>query len=139
MKDTHFFAINADIWWQEDESISLLQRLETSWDDASMDALLAIIPKEQAIEFSGAGDYHLKEESRLTFREEGRAAPYIFSGVRILHPRLFEGVSPGSFPQLLLFHKAEAKHRLHGVIHNNRWCDMGSFAAYHALEDHLRS
>lgn len=133
-----FFVVNADIWWQETENASLLQRLEQKWDETTMDALLALIPKDQAIGFTGIGDYHMASDHRLKFREKNQTAPYIFSGVRILHPRLFDGAAPGPFPQTDLFHKAETKQQLHGLIHNNSWCDMGSLDTYKALEEYLQ-
>lgn len=132
-----FFAINADIWWQESRPESLLQRLEAAWDDTKMDALLALISKDQAIEFMGEGDYHLKADSMLQYRDPNSSAPYIFSGVRILHPRLFDGLEPGFLPQPVLFHQAEANQRLYGLVHPEKWCDIGTLNAYQALQNHL--
>lgn len=132
-----FFAINADVWWEEQSPNTLLQRLESTWDEATMDILMALIPKSQAIEFPGPGDYHFKSESLLQHRTADSQAPYIFSGVRILHPRLFDGVAPGIIPQPVLFHQAEAQQRLHGLSHDNKWCDIGTLAAYRALNEHL--
>lgn len=132
-----FFAINADVWWQESTPDTLLQRLESSWDDATMDILMALISKSHAIEFPGPGDYHFTTDSRLRYRAADNQAPYIFSGVRILHPRLFDGVTPGFIPQPVLFHQAEARQRLHGLSHENAWCDIGTLEAYRALEAHL--
>lgn len=135
--DKAFFAVNADIWWQESRDQSLLQSLESVWNDATMDALLALISKDQAIEFTGEGDYHLKSDSTLQYRTPNNAAPYIFSGVRILHPRLFHNIEPGFLPQPVLFHKAEAQQRLYGLVHPEKWCDIGTPAAYQALQDYL--
>lgn len=132
-----FFAINADVWWQESVPDTLLQRLESSWDDDTMDILMALIPTSQAIEFPGAGDYHFTTGSHLKYRTADSQAPYIFSGVRILHPRLFDGVTPGFIPQPVLFHQAESRQRLHGISHENAWCDIGTLKAYRALEAHL--
>ncbi len=137
--DQPFFAINADIWWQESEVLSLLQSLESRWNDTTMDALLALNPKDYAIGFNGDGDYHLKDDLRLQYRDPNTAAPYIFSGVRILHPRLFEGIEPGFLPQTVLFHQAEAKQRLYGLVHSEKWCDIGTLNAYQALQDYLSS
>jgi len=132
-----FFVINADTWWQEAET-SLLQRLESCWKGENMDALLAIAPKSQGIEFPGAGDYYMEENGHLRFRASQSQAPYVFIGARILHPRLFAGITPGFFTQPTLFHQAEAKQRLHGVIHAHKWCDIGSLNAYQALKEYLK-
>lgn len=134
-----FFAINADIWWQESEAESLLQSLESAWNETTMDALLALIPKDHAIEFTGDGDYYLKDDLRLQYRASNTVAPYIFSGVRILHPRLFKGIEPGFLPQPVLFHQAEARQRLYGLVHSQKWCDIGTLNAYQALQNHLLS
>lgn len=132
-----FFAINADTWWQESEDVSLLQRLESCWDDAKMDALLAISSKNQGIEFQGVGDYYIEENKVLRFRAAHSQAPYVFIGVRILHPRLFDGMVPDYFTQPILFHRSEKQQRLHGVLHDHKWCDIGSFHAYRALQEYL--
>jgi len=132
-----FFAVNADIWWQESPPLSLFQRLEAAWNEAAMDILMALIPKQQAIEFPGPGDYYLNADLTLRFRATNSQAPFIFSGVRLLHPRLFEGITPGFLQQPILFHQAEAKQRLYGLVHDNKWCDIGTLEAYQALETYL--
>lgn len=131
-----FFVVNADTWWQETE-IPLLQRLESYWNEEIMDALLAIAPKSQGIEFSGAGDYYQDETGHLLFRALQPQAPYVFIGARILHSRLFDGVAPGFLTQPTLFHQAEAKQKLYGVVHKGKWCDVGSLNTYQALQDYL--
>lgn len=129
-----FFVINADVWWQESHNTPLLQQLEKQWREDDMDILMALIPKSRAISFLGVGDYHIKEDSRLQFRQSHQEAPYIFSGIRIVHPRLFAGLAPGFSSQLSLFHQAEANGRLYGMIHDYPWCDIGTPAAYQALQ-----
>lgn len=139
LEDKPFFVLNADIWWQESTPDPLLKRLERAWDNTTMDALLAMIPTSQALGFSGPGDYYFRKESLLQHRGTKKEAPYIFSGVRLFHPRLFNNMKPMFLPQLILFHQAEARQRLHGLIHPEKWCDIGTLTAYRLLQEYLSS
>ena len=85
-----FYVVNADIAW-EDGSHPALSRLAEFWRDEAMDALLLLHPVAQATGYDGVGDYRRNEEGLLTRRRDDAAAPYVFSGVQLLHPRLFVG------------------------------------------------
>lgn len=124
-KDEPFFVLNADIWWQ-DAGHSSLQQLSALWDASQMDVLLLLVPREKALGYKGAGDYFLDEEGRAHFRTDELQAPYIFSGIRILHPRLLahQDVHPCSI--VPFFHEAEKQKRLYGMVYKGQWGDIGT-------------
>jgi len=133
-KGKPFFALNADIWWQ-DAHQSCLYQLNEHWDSTKMDALLLLVPKEKAIGFEGAGDYFLSNDGRITHRGDKLSAPYIFSGIRILHPRLLADQKVHPFSIVPFFHKAESKGRLYGVAFDGKWGDIGTLESLQAVRE----
>ena len=131
-----FFGLNADIWWENGEKPAL-ELLESSWNEARMDALLLLIPLENAWAYPGTGDFFMDDEGKLTFRGEAPSAPFIYGGVQILHPRLFEGrpVEPLALPTL--YREAAAAGRLYGVIHTGVWADLGTHYALITVKSRL--
>ncbi len=45
----------------------------------------------------------------------------MFAGVRLCHPRIFEGIPDGKFSFLHLMDKAEQAGRLYGLEHDGDW------------------
>ena len=133
-----FFVLNADIWWR-DAKDSCLTQLNQFWDSSQMDALLLLVPMEKAIGYTGVGDYFLTSEGKAHYRKDQSTAPYIFSGIRILHPRLFAGqeIRP-SFSIMPFFHKAEEQGRLFGLAYDGDWGDIGTLESLKAIHDDPR-
>jgi len=129
-----FFVVNADIWWVDGHQ-SCLQQLNKMWDSAKMDALLLLVPLESAIGFEGAGDYFLTLQGRAQHRGNTAAAPYIFSGIRILHPRLLADQKIHPFSIVSLFHKAESEGRLYGMAFDGDWGDIGTLDSLKAIQE----
>jgi MurNAc alpha-1-phosphate uridylyltransferase len=120
-----FFVVNSDVIWRDAQGNSLAA-LAQRYDDAEMDALLLLQPTVGAVGYSGAGDFHLCPEGRLQRREERAVAPFVFTGVQILHPRLFEDCPSGPFSLNLLYDRAIAAGRLYGLRHQGDWMDVGT-------------
>lgn len=123
-----FFIVNADIVWH-DGPVPALDRLAAAWDDDAMDVLLLLHPVADAVGYAGAGDYARDADGRLTRRRDAPAAPYVFAGVQMVHPRLFDGAPDGKFSMTVLFDRAEAAGRLYGLVHDGGWYHVGTPAA----------
>ncbi|MGD8808287.1 MAG: nucleotidyltransferase family protein [Gammaproteobacteria bacterium] len=120
-----FYVVNSDAVWL-DGSVPALARLASAWDDASMDALLMLQPVGAATGYDGDGDYHRAADGTLRRRGADEAAPFLFAGVQILHPRLFDGAPAGAFSLNVLYDKAEAAGRLFGLEHDAEWFHVGT-------------
>ena len=120
-----FFVCNADIIWT-DGGEPALSRLARTFDPARMDGLLLLSPVETAFGYEGQGDFHLGSEGRLTRRQQGETTPLLFTGVQILHPRLFDGHPGGAFSLNVLYDKAIAAGRLFGLVHDGGWYHIGT-------------
>jgi MurNAc alpha-1-phosphate uridylyltransferase len=59
-------------------------------------------------------------------RQESAIAPFLFAGVQILHPRLFENTPDEPFSLNLLYDRAEEAGRLRGIVHDGEWYHVGT-------------
>lgn len=132
-----FFVLNADIWWR-DRGHSNLTQLNHFWDSTRMDVLLLLVPIEKAIGYSGVGDYFLAPDGKAQYRGNHPTAPYIFSGIRILHPRLLAGQEVRSFSIVSLFHQAEEQGRLFGLVYDGDWGDIGTLESLQVIREDPR-
>lgn len=111
------FTLNTDAIWT---GPNVIETLRAAWDPARMDALLALIPPENAVGHRGAGDFALGSEGRLL-----RGPGYVYSGAQIMNPAGIETISARSFSLNLLWDKMISEGRLFGVVHPGGWCDVG--------------
>lgn len=123
--DSPFVVINSDALWVDGAS-SFLKTLAATFDDEKMDCLLGLVATEKTIGFEGAGDFFMDEKSALKWRGAEAKAPWVFSGIQILSPRLFEGEMLGKWSLKRLYDKAEAEERLYGVPMDGEWMHVGT-------------
>jgi len=120
-----FIVANADVVLLDGPSPAV-GRLIERWDQARMDALLLMQETAFAIGYDGKGDFFLGGTGALRRRKSQEVAPYVFTGVQILHRRLFAGAPAGAFSLNRLYDRAEAAGRLHGLCHDGRWLHIGT-------------
>ncbi len=120
-----FLVINSDALWLDGPKPAL-RRLADAWNEDTMDALLLLQRTASIRSETGPGDYFLDSEGYASRRYENAIAPYLFAGVQILHPRLFEGSPDGAFSLNLLYDRAEEAGRLHGLVHDGEWYHVGT-------------
>lgn len=118
-----FYVINGDVLWSNKNG-NTLKMLQDAWED-HMDALLLVVPLKSTRGYEGVGDYNLGVSGKLR-RRTGDSAKYVYGGVQILHPRLFEGESLEPFSLNKLYNKAEAKGTLYGMEHKSYWFHVGT-------------
>ncbi|USI72661.1 nucleotidyltransferase family protein [Sphingomonas morindae] len=135
--DRPFYVINTDNVWL-DGPVDTLHLLAHRWDDAIMDALLLVVPLARATAHRGAGDFTMDAAGRLSRRAPRRVAPFVYTGVQIVSPRLLRGAPDGAFSFNLLWNRAMAEGRAHGVVHQGLWCDVGAPANIPVAEAMLR-
>ncbi len=123
--DAPFYVVNSKLLWSDGE-IGALARLAGAWDDAAMDGSLLIVPLDRAGGYAGSGDFFLGEGGAVARPKPGEPAPWVFTGIQILHPRLFDGAPAGPFSLNLLYDRAMAAGRLFGVVHQGGWRHVAS-------------
>ena len=124
--DKPFLVVNSDNLWV-DGPADAIKLLAARWDDATMDALLLLVPLAQAHNHGGQGDFHLAPDGRITKRRQpGRPAPFVYTGVQILSPRVIADWPEGPFSTNIFWDRAIAAGRAYGLVHQGLWFDVGT-------------
>lgn len=126
--DAPFLSANSDTLCI-DGPRSAIKELADHWRDDVMDALLLLQPTQHAIGYDGVGDFFLNEDNSLRRRGDAVSAPYVFTGVQLLHPRLFADAKPEPFSMNVLYDRFKTEDasmpRTHGLVHTGNWLHVG--------------
>lgn len=120
--------VNSDNIWTDGPQDSI-QHLARHWDGGRMDALLLVIRQASATGHGGSGDFHMDPNGQLSRRKPGRVAPFVYTGIQLISPRLLDGAPEGAFSTNILWDRAISAGRLYGVSHMGQWFDVGTPAA----------
>lgn len=127
--DEPILCVNSDNLWV-DGPTDAIRALAAAWEGSKMDALLLVVPLARANSHRGQGDFHLDGFGRITGRRKpGRLAPFVYTGVQILHPRVIVDAPDGPFSTNLFWNRAIEAGRAWGLVHQGLWFDIGSPAA----------
>lgn len=127
-------CLNSDIWWQENQG-NILEELMSTWDDAFMDVLLVLVQKENTLNFAGLGDFTWDGKTLTPAFRENDTAPYVYTGIQILHPRAFLDEKFRAFSLVEIYKKAAKQNRLKAIILNGKWSDIGTPQALEKLQE----
>lgn len=134
-----FLAMNSDAIFPTQEKHPIA-RLKEVWAD-DLDFLMLVVPKEKAVGWSGNGDFIMDAKGRIRRPREGEAAPYIFTGVEIIHPRAFDGCSQGAFSLNKLWQQRMGEggwyQRMRAVAHDGPWINVGDLDGLKQAEAYL--
>ncbi len=123
-----FFSINSDAIWSNGEN-NTLEQLAIRHGHEDEIHLLAI--KTEAAYgyfgegYSGKGDFYLREDNSIEWRQGRDYAPYMFGGISLMSPKLFEPFKPTPFSSIEVFKEAQLKGKLFGHVHEGRWYHAG--------------
>lgn len=120
--------VNSDNIWTDGPQDSIRQ-LARHWDGARMDALLLVIRQASATGHGGRGDFHMDPNGLLSRRKPSRVAPFVYTGIQLISPRLLDGAPSGAFSTNILWDRAIAAGRLFGLSHMGQWFDVGTPAS----------
>ena len=110
-------TMNPDVIWTGPNPVSALL---AAWDDASMDALLMLVPLGRTHGRNGGGDFSLDDAGRLI-----RKGDLVYGGVQIIRPDRLAGIPDPVFSLNRLWDLMIAQGRAYGLIHGAEWCDVG--------------
>jgi MurNAc alpha-1-phosphate uridylyltransferase len=133
-----FLIHNSDSVWIEGVG-SNLQRLFAAWDSANMDGLMLLASAATSLGYDGQGDFVMGNDGRLIRRGERQMAPFVFTGVSIAHPRMFEGAPQGAFSLNAPWDTAIEKGRLFGIRLDGLWMHVGTPEALKEAERWIES
>lgn len=136
--DSAFFVINSDSFWQ-DGPAPALERLRAAWDEEAMDCLLLLCPLAQTVGYDGTGDFVRNRDGRLARKAKAEGEPLAYIGGYLVSPRLFDGAPEGKFSMNVLWDRAIAQGRLHGIVHTGKWLHVGTPEAIPLAEAALKA
>ncbi len=138
LEDDVFYVVNSDALWLNGYE-NALQHLAAQWDEPRMDGLLLLHSTVEAYGYEGNGDFIVDPLGTLDRRPESEIAPYLFTGVQILHPRLFKNAPAGPFSLNRLYDEAIDQGRLYGAVHDGEWFHVGTVESLKIAEKYMQA
>lgn len=115
------FTLNSDVIWSGANPLTILR---STWNPLKMDALLLLVPIENALGRSGNGDFSCADNGQLT-----RGGPLLYTGAQILKTDGLSEISEPSFSLNLYWNILLKSDRVFGVQYTGKWCDVGQPAS----------
>lgn len=131
-----FFCLNSDNIWL-DGPRNAFADLSMLWDEERMDALVLVVPHKRAANFDGPGDFHLDAAGKVSRRQPGRIAPFIYTGIQLVSHRLLRDAPEGKFSTNILWNRAIEEGRLFGLPFTGDWFEVGTPQAISPTEEAL--
>lgn len=132
-----FFVVNVDALWLNGP-FDALRRMAATWDDGRMDGLLLLHSTVDAYGYRGVGDFCADGGGLLTRPPEGEVSPWLFTGIQLLHPRLFADAPDGAFSLNVLYDRVIKEKRLYGAVHDGEWFHVGTPEGVEEAETYMR-
>lgn len=137
-----FVSMNSDAIFPETETHPL-QAMCHAWDDGTMDFLMLLVPKAHAHGLHGKADFIRTESGNVRRPKEGEQADYVFTGVQIMHPRVFTKCPQGAFSLNVLWQRSMDSEgvyqRVHSVVMDSDWLHVGDIEGLQEAETYLAS
>lgn len=133
-----FYVINSDALWLNGP-MNTFERMVQVWNPETMDGLLLLHSTVDAYGYRGRGDFCADADGKLTRRPEMEVSPWLFTGIQLFHPRLFENAPEGAFSLNQLYDQALEAERLYGIIHDGEWFHVGTPAGLAEAETYLNT
>ncbi len=112
------------------------------WRDEAMDFLMVLVEKHRARGLHGRGDFLREEHGCVRRPSEGEDAPYIFTGLQMIHPRVFVNCPTGAFSLNTLWQRsADARgvyQRVHSIVLDADWLHVGDLEGLSEAEAYLQ-
>lgn len=131
-----FLFCNTDALWLEGPR-SNIAAMAQAWDPERMDILLLVASSATSVGVDWPGDFTMDADGRLTKRGERRVAPFVYAGVGIMKPELFDGIEDEVFKFAPFFFRAAEAGRLFGVRLDGHWLHVGTPEAIAEAEERL--
>lgn len=118
-----------------------IAHLGAAWNPQVMDALMLLIPRPHAQCYERPGDFFLESDGAMPVRRgERTTAPFVYSGLQIIHPKAFRDPPSRVFSTNVIWDRLAAQGRLAAISYPGRWIDVGTpqglAAADALLADH---
>ena len=124
IKDNSFLVTNCDGLWKNGLG-PIIRNLNLFWTRNEVDAVICLVKKENTFGYDGKGDFFLKDNAEISRPKKGESAPYVYSGIQLVHKRIFKDELAESFSFNKLWDKAIEARKIKAIIHNDTWFHVG--------------
>lgn len=141
LEDDVFAVVNADAIVIDGEGPAI-PKLAALRERSQAGTALLLVPTAEAHGYDGTGDFERVDDGRLIRAPQGRPAPYMYSGVQVMHRSLLAGRGVEKFSLGEFFrHPQEAAEPVPGIVgmaHEGLWLHVGEPEAIGLAEVRLR-
>lgn len=139
MQREAFVVVNSDALWTEAEGGNLVKEMIEAWDGDKYDMMLMLLPLENSFHTMANGDYNIDEDGYpVRRRSKDVRADYLYGGVLIVHPRVFDNEPEGRYWLIDIFDRLERDHRLGVFLHKGKWFHVGNPESTQIAEDYFK-
>ena len=131
-----FFTCNSDIIWH-DKYQDALKGLLSAWNNNNMDALLLLKSTDSAFGYNGKGDFFMEPSGRVKRKNAEGSAPFVFAGLQLIKPSIFEEYPEVPFSLNKIFDKLLSSGRLFGFVYNGSWLHIGDIDGLKIAENYF--
>jgi MurNAc alpha-1-phosphate uridylyltransferase len=132
-----FWVVNCDSLWLNGPQ-KMMSRAIEQWDPEKMDALLVLHSTVDAYGYEGRGDFQADPNGLLSRRPELEVAPWLFTGIQILNPTVFDNSPSGAFSLNVVYNNMIENARLYGMVHDGEWFHVGTPDGLGEAEDFMQ-
>lgn len=128
------FVISTDIVW-EDKDKHALEILAEHWDQ-SLVGLLLLNQVATGYGYDGKGDFKLYQDGRIEWRAPDSNAPYVFTGLQIICPKVFDFPAVHEMGNVFPLNKIYSLYldKMRGVEYTGSWYHIGTPEALKGLK-----
>jgi MurNAc alpha-1-phosphate uridylyltransferase len=126
-----FLIINPDTIWNSHYLKELKLMEKTLFENKKNKCFLLVVNKEKSFDQSFKGDFNLK--NNLINREDGDNLNYIYTGLQIIKPEVFNGLSEEVFSINRIWDKLIQKNELNGMESNISFLHVSTLDIYKRL------
>ncbi len=135
-KGQPFFVIAGDNLWTDHVS-SCFDRLISAWDENKMDILTLMQPIDTMVLTKGVGDYDLGEDGRVC-RSLDKTGRYMWTNIRLNHPRIYDDAPDGAFSFLNVMDKSQEQGRFFALEHDGDWHHISTPEDLETVDAHFK-
>ena len=132
-----FWVVNSDSIWLNGP-YDMMLRMGSIWDEEKMDVLVLLHSTVESYGYDGKGDFFLSPDGKVRRREESEVSPWLFTGVQIIHPRVFKRSGNGAFSLNQIYDNAMRDSKIFGIVHDGEWFHVGSPDGHAKAEKYMR-
>ncbi len=134
--DGPFLTMNADAIFVGENPIAAMR---AAWSH-EVDFVMLIVPRARAIGWQGNGDF-VYDGGAIRRPYEGEDADYVFTGLQLMHPAVFEGCPEGAFSLSHLWKQRVGPdgwyQRIDAMIYDGDWLNVGDLPGLATAEAYL--